>query len=55
MANNVHVDSIIYPGSCERSVYLIMIMIPCTQNLTGRQGGQKTVNMTGLGPQSDKL
>ena len=26
-----------------------------TQNLMGRQGGQKTVNMTGLGPQSDKF
>ncbi len=26
-----------------------------TQNLAGRQGGQKTVNMTGLGPQSDKF
>ncbi len=25
-----------------------------TQNLAGRQGGQKTVNITGLGPQSDK-
>ncbi len=29
--------------------------IPHTQNLAGRQGGQKTVNMTGFGPQSDKF